>query len=313
MRYFDLHCDTMLGCYFKNIPLRDNELHVNLKKATAMDTYVQCYAVFLHDSVRGQEAIDCFRGVADKLAAEVRENSDVLSFCNQPGDLKELEAEKKHGAILTVESAAALGGDLSQIEDWKRRGVRMCTLTWSGENELGRGVAAPGNTGLTDFGREVVKRFEESEILIDISHASPELFWDVAEMAEKPLVASHSNAKALCSHPRNLTDEQFDAIKRSGGLVGLNFYTAFLNDQPEKASMEDILRHAEHFLSLGGEGVLAMGGDMDGSDLPEDMSDGLAAIPRLYELFLQHNYPESLLDRIFFKNAAEFFERNVSL
>lgn len=312
MKYFDLHCDTLLGCYFDHVSLRDNELHVNLKKADAIDTYVQCYAVFLHDSLRGQEAIDCFRGAADRLMTETEENRDVLSFCSHPGDLQKLEAEKKHGAILTVESAAALGGDLSQLEDWKRRGVRMCTLTWSGENELGRGVSAPGSTGLTPFGREAVRQFEEAGILVDVSHASPELFWDVAEMAQRPLVASHSNAKAVCGHPRNLEDKQFAAIKSSGGLVGLNFYKAFLNDQPEKACMEDIVRHAEHFLALGGEEILAMGGDMDGSELPEDMQDGLAAIPRLYEVFLRH-YSQTLTDRIFYGNAARFFRENGGL
>lgn len=109
---------------------------------------------------------------------------------------------------------------------------------------------------------------EAAGILIDLSHASPELFWDVAAMAEKPLVASHSNAKKLCGHPRNLTDEQFEAIRHSGGVVGLNFFRAFLNDQPEKASMWDVLRHAEHFLSMGGEDALAMGGDWDGARLP---------------------------------------------
>lgn len=309
MRYFDLHCDTMLTCQYKNIPLRENELHISMKKAEAIDAFVQCYAVFLHDSLRGGKAVECFNQVADRLAQEVEENSDVLTFCKNPGDLQALS---RHGAILTVESAAALGGDLKNLEDWKKRGVKMCTLTWSGENELGRGVLSEGTTGLTDFGREVVKEFEKAGILADISHASPELFWDVAELAMRPLVASHSNAKKICGHPRNLTDEQFDAILKTDGLVGLNFYDAFLNDDESKAGMEDILRHAEHFLSLGGEDHLAMGGDMDGSTMPQDMKDGLAAIPRLYELFLRH-YSQTVTDKIFYDNAARFFTQYAAL
>lgn len=312
MRYFDLHCDTMLTCQHKNIPLRDNDLHISMKKAEAIDNFVQCYAVFLHDSLRGAEAVDCFDRVADRLRKEIEENSDVLSFCRAPGDLEKLPAGGRHGAILTVESAAALGGSLDNLEDWKRRGVKMCTLTWSGENELGRGVLAPGTSGLTEFGREVVAAFEKAGVLVDISHASPELFWDVAELAKRPLVASHSNAKKICGHPRNLTDEQFAAILRTDGLVGLNFYDAFLNDEEDKAGMEDILRHAEHFLSLGGEDHLAMGGDMDGSTMPKDMKDGLAAIPRLYELFLRH-YSQTVTDKIFYDNAAGFFQKNAGL
>lgn len=309
MRYFDLHCDTMLTCQHKNIPLRENELHISMKKAEAIDTFVQCYAVFLHDSLRGEKAVDCFNRVAGRLVQEVEENRDVLTFCKNPGDLQSLP---RHGAILTVESAAALGGDLRNLEDWKKRGVKMCTLTWSGENELGRGVLSDGTTGITDFGREVVKEFEKAGILADISHASPELFWDVAEIATRPLVASHSNAKKICGHPRNLTDEQFAAILKTDGLVGLNFYDAFLNDDESKAGMEDILRHAEHFLALGGEDHLAMGGDMDGSTMPQDMKDGLAAIPRLYEFFLRH-YSQTVTDKIFYDNAARFFTQYAAL
>lgn len=309
MRYFDLHCDTMLTCQHHNIPLKENDLHVSMKKAEPMEHFTQCYAVFLHDSLRGAKAVECFNNVADRLTYEVEQNRDVLMFCAQPGDLAKLP---RHGAILTVESAAALGGDIENIKDWVRRGVKMCTLTWSGENELGRGVLTEGTTGLTDFGREVVREFEKNGILVDISHASPELFWDVAEMATRPLVASHSNAKAVCSHPRNLTDEQFAAIVKSDGLVGLNFYDAFLNNEPEKASMTDILRHAEHFLEHRGEDHLAMGGDMDGSTMPADMQDGLAAIPRLYELFLRH-YSQEVTDKIFYDNAAGFFTKYAAL
>lgn len=304
MRYFDLHCDTMTECALKDIPLRENSLHVSLKTVESWERYVQCYAVWIPDDLRGESAWQRFLQVARRFSEEVEKNSDCLSPLRNPGDLDQL---KRHGAILTVESGAALGGKLEHIQDFQKLGVRMCTLTWNGATEIGRGVMAPGNTGLTPFGRQAVKEMEAAGILIDLSHASPELFWDVAAMAEKPLVASHSNAKKLCGHPRNLTDKQFEAIRQSGGVVGLNFFRAFLNDQPEKASMWDVLRHAEHFLSMGGEDALAMGGDWDGARLPEDMP-GLASIPALYELFLKH-YPQTLVDKIFYENAARLFQR----
>lgn len=307
MKYFDLHCDTILGCLYKDIPLAENEMHINMKKSADIDTYVQCYAVFIPDKFRREEAFELFCKAADRLDEEIKKNGQLLSRCRQSGDLDRVEAERKHGAVLTIESGAALGGKLENVRELRRRGVRMCTLTWSGENELGRGVLCEGTAGISDFGREAVKAFEENGILVDISHASPELFWDVEEIAAKPLVASHSNSKSLCKHPRNLTDEQFTAIKKSGGLVGLNFCPDFLNDDPEKASMEDVLRHAEKFLSMGGEDVIAMGSDFDGTNLPSDMEDGLAAIPRLYELFLRH-YSQELTDKIFYGNAAAFFK-----
>ena len=310
MRYFDLHCDTMTECSLRGIPLRQNELHVNLEKAKALDAFVQCYAVWIPDDLQGEEAFDRFCQVAETFREEVDKNSVLLMQCGKPGDLQEAEKKRLHGAILTVENGAALGGKLENIAVWKELGVKMCTLTWNGENELGYGVRASGTGGLTEFGKEAVREFENAGIIVDISHASPKLFWDVAEIAKKPLVASHSNAQALCKHPRNLTNEQFAAVKASGGLVCINFFTAFLNDDPEQASMEDILRHTEHFLSLGGEDILAMGGDMDGSSMPKDLADGLGGVPRLYELFLRHNYSEALLDKLFYGNAARFFQEN---
>ncbi len=309
MRYFDLHCDTILGCLHKDIPLKDNEMHINLKKAEGIDTYVQCFATFIPDKYRGDDAFELFCRAADRLDEELEKNAGVISRCRTAGDLAKTEQEKKHGAILTIESGAALGGKLENVEELRRRGVRMCTLTWNGENELGQGLFAENKVGLTSFGKKAVKAFEDAGIIVDISHASPKLFWDVAEIAEKPLVASHSNSLSLCSFPRNLTDEQFETVKKSGGLVGLNFCPDFLNNDGKKASMEDVLRHAEKFLSLGGEDVLAMGSDFDGTDLPKDMEDGLSCIPRLYELFLRH-YPQEVTDKIFYNNAAGFFQRN---
>lgn len=307
MRYFDLHCDTMTECAVKDIPLRENALHVSLEQVKDWEHYVQCYAVWLPDDLRGEAAWQRFLQVAERFAREVGENAGSLEQLRGPGDLDRLERQGRHGAILTVESGAVLGGKLERVQECKRLGVRMCTLTWNGSTELGRGVMAPGSTGLTEFGRQAVKAMEKAGILIDISHASPELFWDVAEIAVKPLVASHSNAKAVCGHPRNLEKEQFEAIRDSGGLVGLNFYTAFLNDKPERASMEDVLRHAEYFLALGGEDTLAMGGDWDGAELPPDMP-GLSAIPALYELFLRH-YPEPVVEKLFYGNAARLFRQ----
>lgn len=308
MQYFDLHCDTMTECFLHDKPLAENDLHVNLQKAGRLENYVQCYAVWIPDDLRGGAAFRRFCQIADRFDQEVSRNASSLALCRRKGDLAEAQAGDKHGAILTVENGAALGGDLGNILALRDHGVKMCTLTWNGGNELGRGVRAKGTGGLSDFGRRAVAGFEEAGILVDISHASPELFYDVAELAAKPLVASHSNAKAVCGHPRNLTDGQFRVVKDSGGLVGLNFYKAFLRDQPERASMEDVLRHADHFLALGGEDVLAMGGDWDGASLPPDMAEGLGAIPALYELFLRYNYPEALVEKIFYGNAARFFQ-----
>ena len=182
-------------------------------------------------------------------------------------------------------------------------GVRMMTLTWNGENELGGG--ADTALGLTPFGREALKEMERLSIVADVSHASDALFYDVAEIAEKPIVASHSNARAVCPHRRNLTDRQFQILRDKGGLVGLNFCVHFLRED-SNAHFEDLLRHADHFWSLGGETTLCLGSDYDGTDVPPEL-DGIEKMQDLYELFLKHNYKESLVNSLFFDNASKFF------
>ena len=308
MRYFDLHCDTIGECLSRGLPLRGNGLAVDLDRASGLAPYVQCYAVWLPDELRGEAAFRHFCDAAGLLDREVAASGGELLRCRTPKDLDWVEARGCRGAVLTVENGSVLGGKLEHVQDLKDRGVAMLTLTWNGENELGRGVLSPGDTGLTPFGRQAVKALERAGIVVDVSHASPELFWDVAELAEKPIVASHSNAKAVCGHPRNLTKEQFLAIRDRGGLVGLNFFQSFLNDRPQEASREDVLRHAEYFLALGGEDTLAMGSDFDGAKLPADLP-GVEAIPGLYQMFLDRGYPEALVEKLFYGNAARFFRR----
>lgn len=309
MKYFDLHCDSITECLNQNKPLKKNDLHIDLQRARYLDRYIQCYAVFIPDTLRGEEAFFYFKRAAKKLAGELEINRGIFQLCSKPGDIERLKCSGAMGAVLTVESGAALGGRLENIEEMKQLGVKMVTVTWNGENEMGTGAMVQDGKGLSDFGRQAVSLFEESDIVVDISHASQALFWDVAERARKPFVASHSNSKSCCDHGRNLTDRQFSSIVKCKGLVGLNFYKNFLNDSGDRASVIDILRHAEHFLALGGQDVLAIGGDLDGAEMPEGIA-GIEHIEKIYELFLRHNFPEEIVKKIFFFNAANFFTVN---
>ena len=209
---------------------------------------------------------------------------------------------------MTVEGGSAVAGDLKNIHHLRENGVRVMTLTWNGSNEIGSGVMSGDKFGLTPFGKLAVKEMEKEGIVIDVSHASEALFYDVAENTARPFIATHSNSKELCRHPRNLTDDQFRIICSRGGLVGLNYFKAFLNDDPAKADIEDLFAHAEHFLSLGGADVIAMGSDFDGSDMPHGIT-GLESVEDIANVFLRHNLPEALVDKIFFENAASFFKR----
>lgn len=306
MRLFDLHCDTLYRAYTENCSFNDERFHISYSRAAEIDPYIQCMAVWIPDEYRGEAAKNLFKGCLEKLNEELKRNS--LTQCRTPEDIKALAENGGRGVILTVEGGAVLAGELENIGRLKEAGVRMLTLTWNGRNELGDGVGVENAGGLTDFGRAAVKELEKNDIVIDISHASEKLFYEVAGLAERPFAASHSDAKSITPHRRNLTDEQFCIIRQKGGIVGLNFCRDFLNKYATNAKMCDIIRNAEHFLSLGGEKTLAIGGDFDGADIPADM-DGIGSMPELYEMFLHHNYSEELLRDIFFNNASEFFSR----
>lgn len=286
MKLFDLHCDSLYRGYTENQPLEENSFQLDLKRGKRFDQWSQCFAVWIPDELRGTRAMDLFDGCYEKFRREL-EPKRSASF----------------SPILTVEGGAVLGGELSNLEKLKDCGVKMMTLTWNGENELGGGAST--SLGLTSFGREAVRSMEKLSIAVDVSHASDALFYDVAEITQKPMVASHSNARAVCRHPRNLTDQQFQILRERGGLVGLNFCVHFLREDSD-AHFEDLLRHADHFWSLGGETILCLGSDYDGTDVPPEL-DGIEKTQDLYEFFLKHNYKESLVNSLFFDNASKFF------
>ncbi|MBQ1985226.1 MAG: membrane dipeptidase, partial [Clostridia bacterium] len=239
---------------------------------------------------------------------EKEAQSGAFTVIRTGADIEEMENKQGTGMILTVEGSAVLNGKLENVAHLRDRGVRMMTLTWNGSNEVGSGIMSKDSFGLTPFGVLAVKEMERLGIAVDISHASEKLFFDVAEHSTRPFVASHSNAKALCKHPRNLSDEQIKIMCQRDCLVGLNYFKAFLNDEPDKADVEDLYRHAEHFLSLGGANILAMGSDFDGASMPNGIT-GLESMEDVANVFLRHNLPEALVNKIFFENAAEFFKR----
>lgn len=299
MRYFDLHCDTIYECFKKNVGLSGNGLQLDLLKAEALP-YIQCCAAWVPDKMRGEEAFAHVANLASVLQEEEKKGSFV-----RIRNKEDLE-NARMGVIFTIEGGAAFGGKLQNIATAARMGVKMVTLTWNGSNEIGTGIGCENpEYGITDFGIKALDCMEKNCIIADVSHASEKLFYDVCKYSSKPFVASHSNAKRLCAHRRNLTDDQFEEIKKRGGLVGINFYKAFLNNDPDKACAEDIFEHADYFMGLGGESCLAMGSDFDGAELPSDMT-GIEDIGTIYEIFLRHNYSEELTDKIFFKNAFNF-------
>lgn len=305
MKLFDLHCDTLGRSIDENKDLFSKNFHTDISKCKKFDGWIQCFAIFIPDEIRGNDALKLFNCAKEKLLKSCA-NSNGLTFCNTYEDLKNF-VPKKCNAIFTVEGGAVLAGNISNLEHLNKSGVKMMTLTWNGECEIGSGAFSQENSGLSEFGKKVVKRMQELNMAIDVSHASDKLFFDVLDITKAPIVASHSNSRAVCKHRRNLTDEQFGIIKDRGGLVGLNFCKDFLSSGDD-ASAYDILKHAEHFLSLGGENTVCLGSDFDGASMPRGVT-GTESMLDLYELFLKSGYNETLVDNIFFNNAYNYFEK----
>lgn len=306
MKLFDLHCDTLYRAFFENGGLFNNDFHISFDKTDDIEPYIQCMAIWVPDEFRNKNAIQLFENCRKKLNDELKDTNIKIIYSQD--DIIEIESKKGKGVVLTVEGGAVLGGKLENVDHLAKCGVKIMTLTWNGNCELGDGIGVEGAKGLTDFGKSVVAKMEQNSIVVDVSHSSVPMFYDVAELSTRPFCATHSNSKQICPHRRNLTDEQFSIIKDKGGIVGLNLSRGFLREDEDKACMLDVLRHAEHFLSLGGEKTLAIGTDFDGTDIPIDMT-GIESMNKLYELFLKHNYNEKLLEDIFFNNARNFLLR----
>ena len=302
MRLFDLHCDTLTVAMQKEIALRENDLQLSFAKGAAYLPWIQSMAVFVPDSLRGDAAREYFDRAYAYWNAQLAENPQIV-FCKDRATLQETVESVGQGGMLTVEGGAVFAGKLESIQELAECGVRMVTLTWNGANEIGGGAGEPG--GLTAFGKAALQEMKRCRIVPDISHASDELFWDVCEATDVPLVASHSNARTVCEHPRNLTDEQIREIIRRGGLIGINLYPKFVNGG-EDNSFDELYRHVEHILSLGGEQVLALGTDFDGARMPSVIPN-LTALEDFYEDLLRRNLKEEWVDAMFFGHAYKFF------
>ena len=305
MDFFDLHCDTVSRLLMDGGSLVDAPFHVNLQKAR-FDRWAQVFALFIFDGKDPDDAYQLYRREATCFFKQMEAHGDHVRHCRTAADLDAAFAEGKRAAILSVENGAALGGKLERLAEFQRDGVRLLTLTWFGENELGFGSMA--GSPLKPFGREVLAALPQYGIVPDISHLSDEGVAEVFALYEGPVAATHSNVRKVTGHCRNLTEAQIREVSRRGGLIGINLSRMFLSANAESASCEDVYRHLSAFLELGAERAVCFGTDFDGTDIPSDITD-LAGIPHVYEYLLQKGVAEATLRRVFFENARDFWRR----
>ena len=217
-------------------------------------------------------------------------------------------AAGKTAAFLTIENGSAIAGDMSRVKLLSDQGVRCITLVWNGENEIGSGHTT--QHGLSDFGKAVVPELEKQGILIDVSHLNDPGFEDLMSVVKKPFVATHSNARSVCAHKRNLTDDMIREMVKRDCLIGLNYFVKFLENDGNVESLDQLMKHIEHFFALGAEKNLALGSDFDGAVLPECLSTPAKAAG-IYGYLLERGMSREQAEGIMFRNAQEFLKKNL--
>ena len=302
---FDGHCDTVLMCHQFGGGFGRNSYHVDLERAGRYRRYAQFFALFGQPEdfpgkdLRGMSFQEIFQAEYGLFHREMESNAAVIAHCRTAEEAEQAFASGKMAAFLSVEGAELLDCSTERLEEAYGLGVRSVNLTWNHVNALSGTNLEEPDRGLTDQGRAFVRKAEKLGVLVDVSHLSDPGFWDVAETLSGPFWASHSNARGVFSHPRNLTDEEFTAIIDHNGVAGLNLYALFLGEKPD---VDTVITHLEHWLELGGAHNVSLGGDLDGcSCLPAGFT-GVESWACLYERLLQRNYPEALIQDLFFNN-----------
>ena len=309
---FDLHCDTayaLLGDDLNSAgSLKKNGLHIDLERAGKLAGYAQCFACFTtpnSESCRNVSPITIFERELATIQREVDKNKRKIALAYCADDVRGNLEKGKASAILTLEGTAGFGYDPALLEDLYMIGFRMTTLTWNEQNPLAGSCQTGG--GLTEQGREFVREAQRLGIILDVSHVSDEAFWDITEMTQAPIIASHSNSRAVCDVSRNITDDMFRQICRTGGVVGLNQYAKFIGGQ---ADLDAACDHVLHFLEMDPEGEhIALGADLDGCDELAAGFEGIQSYPGLADRMLERGITEPLIRNIFWNNALGVMER----
>lgn len=305
IRLFDGHCDTAFELWYRKASLRQNTCHVDLYKANAFEVYAQVFAFCSYAGAKEfaqWSTKELFELPLQLLRREVAQNAERMAYAKSRQEILSCNEAQKIAVLLSVEGPEVIDCDPERLPVLREQGFCMTSLTWNADNCLA-GMHG-SDLGLSDRGKAYVRTAQKENMLIDVSHLSERSFWDLIRITEKPILASHSNCRALCDVTRNLTDDQLRAIAETGGTVGLNLYVPFLGDRADYPMMR---RHLEHMLDLCGEKHVALGGDLDGCDTLPDGFDDLSSYTDFYSYLSDAGYPEELLDKIFYTNLLNLF------
>ena len=326
---FDLHCDTADRLSWHTLPadiratckmdyygpedeadpagcerLARNHCHLSIE-ATSGTPWAQCMACFVPDQLDPEQAARFGDHVLGYVEREVAASAGAARLASSVDEIRAGLAAGGFVAVRTIENARMFAADPGLVERLARRGVVMASLSWNASGPLASGHDS--HDGLTPAGVEAISLMERAGMALDVSHLNDECFADVCAHATRPFAASHSNSRAVCGHPRNLTDDQFRAICERGGVVGLNYCRDFIREDGVDPDFDDVAAHVEHWLDLGGEDAVALGSDYDGTDVPGFL-DGARSMPA-FQAMLERRFGETVTAKLCAGNALAFLER----
>ena len=295
---FDAHCDTLLKVY-KDGNLNSNAYDVDFERLAKYGNAIQMFAIFNEGDLRIEDIVN----LIELLKTECS-RSDLATFC--AGDY--IECDSPVTALVSIEGVGNTPDfDIGYIDLLYKYGVRTMSITWNNDNQLCGGIEA-NNKGLTQEGINALKRMENLGMVLDVSHISDIGFYDALEFENLRIVATHSNSRTVCANNRNLTDAQFKILCTKGGVAGINTYPMFLNGT-YTASVTDIIRHIEHFCSLGGENNIGLGADFDGVEYKMNDIDSCEKMNILLEELAKMNYPDRIIRGIYCENFLNFYKK----
>lgn len=330
MKVVDMHCDTIAELFenHKNggkKSIRCNDMHLDLERMRKGDYGLQNFALFTYLESE-KEPFEHAMELVDTFYQEMEAHKDLISIVRNYRDMEENWRAGKMSAMLTIEEGGVCQGNVRFLRDFYRLGVRMMTLTWNFANELGypnyfikegpnAGCAVPDTEqGLTETGIVFVKEMERLGMIIDISHLNDAGIWDVFRHTEKPFVASHSNARSLSRHPRNLTDEMIKALGQRGGVAGINYCAAFLGGwekgEPKVSRVGDMVSHMKHMKRVGGVGCVGLGSDFDGIGGELELK-GADQLPLLETAMRKEGFSSTEIEAVFHKNVLRVYKENL--
>lgn len=302
MKFIDMHCDTIYKLMDDpRFKLYKNNFSIDIEKMKKANYKAQFFAIFV-DAEETPNRLDRALSMVNRFYVAMEKNTEYIKLATNYEELKYNESQGKISAFLTIEEGGVLEGDISNLKKFYDLGVRLITLTWNFKNEIAYPAydRVNNNKGLTPFGIEVIEQMNNLQMIIDVSHLSDGGFYDVVKYSKYPFVASHSNARAVQNHQRNLTDEMIKILANRGGVTGINFCTEFLAED-RISKVEHMVNHIKHIKNIGGIDVVALGADFDGIHSKVEIEDA-SQMGKLVYALEKEKFSEDEIEKICYKN-----------